>query len=417
MRSSTGQHWIALDHVRALAAYLVFTWHFAHSATGYPVSFTGAPSIFPFSIIDEGHTGVALFMTLSGYIFAKLLDGRSISYPSFYWNRFVRLAPLMLIAILLADLERFLTTGAWGAAASFIAVIEAFVEPMPMLGHGLWSIVVETQFYMMLPFLMLASRLSRWAPLIILGVIVSMRMGWAVSIGDAKNIAYWTIFGRLDQFLLGTFAFQNRSYLRSRHGVAVATALGFTLFYYWFDIAGGWYGLDDRGWHGIVWAILPTVEGLAYGLLIAYYDGTFSPNNAGVSRFFGNAGAYSYSIYLLHFFLVFRLVRFIDRDIMSLSNFYVACLWSLVCFAAMVPFAQICFRWIEAPFLKLRRPYVRKQALPPPHILLSNRSEVVPAEDQSTGTARATDDGNKRPRFHPRARLATKETDQNAICM
>jgi len=28
------------------------------------------------ALLDEGHTGVALFMTLSGYLFAKLLDGK-----------------------------------------------------------------------------------------------------------------------------------------------------------------------------------------------------------------------------------------------------------------------------------------------------------------------------------------------------
>jgi len=30
-------------------------------------------------------------MTLSGYLFAKLLDGKRIKYGSFLWNRFLRL--------------------------------------------------------------------------------------------------------------------------------------------------------------------------------------------------------------------------------------------------------------------------------------------------------------------------------------
>lgn len=84
MRSSTGQHWLALDHVRALAAFLMFTWYFTRSTNGYPVAFEGAPAFFPFAILDERHTGVSLFMTLSGYLFAKLLDGRSVDYPLFF---------------------------------------------------------------------------------------------------------------------------------------------------------------------------------------------------------------------------------------------------------------------------------------------------------------------------------------------
>lgn len=83
MRSSSGEHYIALDHIRALAAFIVFTWHFIHATDGYPVSFEYVPALPPFSILDEGHTGVALFMTLSGYLFAKLFDGKSIDYWAF----------------------------------------------------------------------------------------------------------------------------------------------------------------------------------------------------------------------------------------------------------------------------------------------------------------------------------------------
>ena len=54
---------------------MVFAWHFTH-AGGYPVPLEYSPNAFPLAIFDEGHTGVALFMTLSGYLFAKLLDGK-----------------------------------------------------------------------------------------------------------------------------------------------------------------------------------------------------------------------------------------------------------------------------------------------------------------------------------------------------
>ena len=83
MKSSSGTHFIALDHVRALAALIVFTWHFLHSFDGYPIPFEYVPMLPPFALLDEGHTGVALFMTLSGYLFAKLLAGRRISYRLF----------------------------------------------------------------------------------------------------------------------------------------------------------------------------------------------------------------------------------------------------------------------------------------------------------------------------------------------
>src|SRR5690349_10843220 len=100
MRGSSGTHFIALDHIRAVAAYLVFSWHFTHAETGYPVPFEYAPALFPAAILDEGHTGVALFMTLSGYLFAKLLDGKAIDYPAFIFNRVLRLLPLLLVVVI-----------------------------------------------------------------------------------------------------------------------------------------------------------------------------------------------------------------------------------------------------------------------------------------------------------------------------
>ena len=104
MKSSSGEHFIALDHVRALAAFMVVAWHFTHGSTGYPVLFEFVPAFVPFALLDEGQTGVALFMTLSGYLFAKLLDGKSIHYPEFLWNRALRLLPLLSVVLLIIGL-------------------------------------------------------------------------------------------------------------------------------------------------------------------------------------------------------------------------------------------------------------------------------------------------------------------------
>ena len=107
MRSSTGQHFVALDHIRAFAAFTVFAWHFLHADNGFPISFEGAPAIFPLAILDEGHTGVALFMVLSGYLFAKLLNGKRIAYSAFIWNRFLRLAPLLVFVFLIVGTQAY----------------------------------------------------------------------------------------------------------------------------------------------------------------------------------------------------------------------------------------------------------------------------------------------------------------------
>ena len=105
LESSEGRYFYRVDHIRALAAFIVFVWHFIHSVKGYPVKFNYSPSIFPLSILDEGHTGVALFMTLSGYLFAKLIGDRQINYRSFIYNRALRLLPLFMLVILIVGVQ------------------------------------------------------------------------------------------------------------------------------------------------------------------------------------------------------------------------------------------------------------------------------------------------------------------------
>ena len=93
MRSSAGLYFDKLDHVRAVAAFLVFSWHFVH-LSGVPYDY--APLFPPASIFEEGYTGVSLFMTLSGYLFAKLtyasLPCSSSCSPSSLWCVFTKAA-------------------------------------------------------------------------------------------------------------------------------------------------------------------------------------------------------------------------------------------------------------------------------------------------------------------------------------
>ena len=92
MKSSTGIYYQALDHNRAVAVFVVFIWHLNHFDQGQLAS----PLVFPFSFFTEGHTGVAIFMVLSGYMFAKLLGDKQINYPVFLYNRGLRLLPLLV---------------------------------------------------------------------------------------------------------------------------------------------------------------------------------------------------------------------------------------------------------------------------------------------------------------------------------
>lgn len=97
---------------------------------------------------------------------------------------------------------------------------------------------------------------------------------------------------------------------------------------------------------------------MVYALLIAWYDNSFSHSDGKFSRFIARMGAYSYSIYLLHFFVVFKMAQVINTNFIDISNFYLALCFSVLCFLPMILLWYLSFRFIESPFLKLRTHYV-----------------------------------------------------------
>ena len=144
MKPTSGTYSPQLDHLRFLAAILVFFWHSLHSQgllgdRFYP------ESIFV-SWMEEGHTGVSLFMVLSGFLMFRIMDGKNISILPFYANRILRLGPLVLFwAILLIDLK----------ARTLTDILLSFI-PIGTATRGIdgyWSISVELTFYIFLPVL------------------------------------------------------------------------------------------------------------------------------------------------------------------------------------------------------------------------------------------------------------------------
>src|SRR5262249_41285661 len=162
------------------------------------------------AIIDEGHCGVALFMCLSGYLFAKLLDGKQINYWSFLWNRFIRLVPLLFIMIVVV--------GFLYSRHDLIGYSKSILRGaiFPSLPNGGWSITAEAHFYLVLPFvLLLLRRHVAYVGLIVAGAIL-FRTGMYFYRGEIQTLAYWTIIGRVDQFLIGMVAFSLRNHIAKR---------------------------------------------------------------------------------------------------------------------------------------------------------------------------------------------------------
>lgn len=332
-----------LDHLRALAAFMVFTFHFIHNtATCRTICldhvFTSHSMLF--STLEEGHTGVALFMCLSGYIFAYLTHKKTLHIAKFAWNRFLRLSPLLFF---------------WNI------VVWLFYTFQPMTGA--WSVFIEFQFYSILPAILIYSNGYGYKPLI--GVVVSAlayRYWEWYNTGDVMMLSYYTIVGRLDQLMLGMAAYyigdtvfvstEHKKLLFNRMGIIAVIVL--TAFYYWFASNGGYQSFSHRS---IMWVFLPTIEGVAYSCIILAYLQMKLPQR--VSTMLTFLGTRSYSLYLNQFYVIPAILPFYASHFdvpdsiigrLVLGTFYG--------FPIVTLSTVLTYQFIEKPFLKYRANYL-----------------------------------------------------------
>ncbi len=353
MRSTDGVYFSRLDHVRAVAAYLVFMWHFLHMTPNFPVPYASQP-IFPFALFDEGHTGVALFMTLSGYLFAKLVGGRGIDFPAFLWSRAVRLGPLLGVVIAAWVLIEWLA----GSPIPASDIYGGFL--LPTWPFGSWSISIELHFYLLFPLLLFLFR--RHGPFALLTVVAGallLRFDWWRTYGEAQHIAYWTIAGRIDQFVFGMlFALVpvKRSVLRAVAGVSLVS---FLILWSEFDRMGGFHHFDGTPSKSLLWVFIPTAEAITYGSLIAFYDGARFTMPAWLDRALAKVGEWSYSIYLLHFFPIVLMRHLFWERGGDTGNFFFALVVANLAFLAFLPVAAASYHFFERRFLAYRKHYLR----------------------------------------------------------
>lgn len=353
-----------LDHLRFYAAALVLFFHFFHSQL--PDLKSGNILV---SLIDEGHSGIALFMVISGFIFTVLAGEQRINYGGFVRNRLLRIYPLFVFAVFLqlfiGAYNNHLNHGALQLIGWLIPFRADTVALSPQFAQ-LWTIWVEFQFYLIFPFLLYFTQqkgpkyLFAWLLLLFLSRLLVF-----AATGSVRFLAYETIFGRLDQFivgmLLGRLWVLHDSSGKARRllsplwllpaGTAVLLGLhGFSR----------WCGYTDI--NNPLWIIWPLIEGAIWGgWLWAYLRARCPlPLSLGgrVGRILGGLGTISFSIYVLHNLVIqawnarFGLLAVGDPRLAVLVT------GGLVILPAVLLVSALTYWLIEQPFLAMRRAYL-----------------------------------------------------------
>jgi peptidoglycan/LPS O-acetylase OafA/YrhL len=368
VKSKNTSYLPAIDHLRAFAATLVIL----HHGTAYlgrwilrstePVADHWLRARNPFeAVLFEGHTGVALFIVLSGFIFTSASLGHELPYWRFIRNRALRIYPLFLLLIFVGVAAHPETFDFTKFAQTILGIGNVNGIQLYDFSSVFWTIAVELQFYLIFPFLLSILNREGVAPLI--GIIaVAIIMRWCAYLFGAniREVSYGTIVGRIDQFLFGAFiaVIYRRGF---RPGIAwdasflVAVILG-ALGLYAFNRNGGWPTVA-------AWKILlPTTEGAIWSALILGYLSVSRFIPEALSRVFAAVGTISYSLYLLHMIVVQWFIKIHPAGPPNLaagthSHTYALFLTVVYVFPVTIALSALTYYAIERPFLAMRSTY------------------------------------------------------------
>lgn len=187
------------ESIRGIAILLVFCFHYLGSLRGYnpnPEMPTGM------GLLYGGNTGVTLFFLLSGFLLTRpYFLGAPMQYGNYFLRRALRILPMFYVAVLIGAL----INNQWLAALKSMLFYDISLTTLWPMGSVWWSLVVEVQFYLLLPLLLwLAQRKNlHWLliPLLLIAIYSYMQIRSAAPT-DMSELRT-NIVGRWPAFSLG----------------------------------------------------------------------------------------------------------------------------------------------------------------------------------------------------------------------
>jgi peptidoglycan/LPS O-acetylase OafA/YrhL len=367
-------HLSRLDHLRFLAAGLVVIYHYSH--WNLPQWSGSNPLV---NLVREGHTGVALFIVMSGFLFGVITYGKEISYGQFIINRIIRIYPAYIFILLVGA---YFTRTSFGAQDILMCLLPFTNSYMPLLQNGklaqLWTISIELQYYLIFPFILRFVRIS--GPiycLALIGLATLMRAIVWEATGTVQDLAFWTIVGRIDQFLIGmmlAYAFKGGCLKLGNPLWTLLSSAVLLAVIQLFALRGGFFAIGNpgspyEGW----WIVWPDIEGASWGFVMMSYlmCRVRLPRTADWAM--SILGQVSYSIYLVHLIVFSAVMNFMPHPLAIGPDFQINVLLTgvLVFLPVVVAVSLAVHLVIERPFFSFKRVYVLP-AKPRLH-------EVVPA--------------------------------------
>ncbi|CAN7219560.1 acyltransferase family protein [Massilia sp. LjRoot122] len=369
MHSLNIQYNPRIDQLRWLAATLVFLFHFHLEYAGNGGVRLSGPWT---ALVTEGHTGVGLFFTLSGFLFMQIAlhqhgAGRDIVYRDFLRNRVLRIVPLYLVIFLVATSigrDKF-------APQDLLYLFASNLGLAPTSGTVItgaaWTISLEFMFYLVFPFL---ARFTLERGLAYLGgwlVLMAFFKVAAYTVNENSTLMYFSTWvGRFDQFLIGmAAALLYKRWQGQLARIAPLLLVAAVAFVMW-DTALmhrlAPFGVTPKSSFWIWWSMLESAGWAA--VILAWV--AFQPRLPGlVERALSQGGKISFSFYLLHMGLLHVFAARIGLVAPTGTPWLDAAIMVSVTYGATWALSTLSYHIVEEPFLRMRRNYGTRGKTPP----------------------------------------------------
>lgn len=350
----------ALRAVAALSVVVAHCWQYAYHF--------GWASISPYwhrIVATAGNSGVELFFALSGYLifrpFARRAFGAGppVAIGNYARNRLLRIVPLYWVAVIVL----LLATAHGGTATQwlrFMGFAQNFSgRTLETVDGPMWSVVVEVQFYVLLPLLASAiAAVARGSKAVAAsGVLAAGVVSAAAMYHFGAHSPVWsrslpaTFYGFVPGMLLALLQIEwdqrRPAWVRSlvaRRDVWLVVGLGLWLADEWF------VGIEPpltmvAAFLTVGAVVLPLTDGPGARVLDA--------------RPLALVGVASYSLYIWHVPVIAQLVK-----LSALGTHFLALL--VVGLPASLVAAALSYAVVERPALRLRRTWATARRAPDP---------------------------------------------------
>ncbi|HET9470528.1 MAG TPA: acyltransferase, partial [Usitatibacter sp.] len=219
-----------LESLRGLAILLVFAYHADGVLVG--TKHHASPLL---AFARAGHTGVALFFILSGFLLslpflAEAAGGKRQARRAYYVRRALRILPLYWTAVIVSTALSVRSLAGLNDAWPFLIFAKALTSQYALWPYsiGWWSLATEVQFYLLLPLLPLLARSRRrlFCALAVYALAYGTFVArlWHLPSMTWNIDLYSNVFGRAPLFMWGIFA----AWLYRTHGTAIRERLAAT---------------------------------------------------------------------------------------------------------------------------------------------------------------------------------------------